>query len=80
MINKGTKKGIIYTALSMLKNYTETGNPLLDKEIMIQCCQGNKDMQRVVANIPKLTEEQKRYVSDIEQVIVEIKERFKERQ
>ena len=63
MINKGTKKGIIYTALTMLKNYTETGNPLWDKGVLIQCCQGNKDVQRVVANIPKLTEEQKRYVS-----------------
>jgi hypothetical protein len=58
----------LYTALSLWINYIETGDVNNNKDSMLRLCSGNRDIQRVVSEFPRLTREQENYLKELREL------------
>lgn len=58
----------LYTALSLWINYIETGDVNNNKDSMLRLCSGNRDMQRVVSEFPRLTKDQENYLKELREL------------
>lgn len=57
---------IIYTSLKGWVRYIETGEFVgMDKDLILELAKGDRDMQKVLQRIPVLTEDQKRFIKQI---------------
>lgn len=58
----------LYTALSLWINHIETGNVNTNRDSMLRLCSGDKDMQRIVSEFPRLTREQENYLKELREL------------
>ncbi len=66
-------KHLIFTALMGWKKYIETGDfSGMDKETMLDLARSDKDMQRLVAQLPKLDYAQQDFCKRLENLATKI--------
>lgn len=64
-------KQILYQAVCLWKNYIETSDPLTDKSDLLKLSY-DKDIQRKLCTLPKLTTEQEYFINKLESLKKEI--------
>lgn len=70
---KMNDKQILYQAVCVWKNYIETGDPTLCKQDLLNMS-GDKDIQRIISNLPKLNIEQQYFINKLENMKKDILE------